>query len=222
MNINALNKLSYGVYIVSAMDGTRPTGCVANSTMQITSSPATIAVSINHGNYTNDCIRKTGKFSVSVLGEHSSADLIGTFGFRSARDINKYSGVEHETHCDVPVVADCCAWMVFSLTGSYETSTHTVFFGILEDAEIVSDDTPMTYAYYHNVIKGKSPKTAPTYIEDAPAAPASPEVAAPAASGIMVCDICKYEYTGDIPFDELPDDWTCPICGMGKSVFKAK
>lgn len=44
--------MSYGVYIVSAMDGDRPTGCnAANSIMQITSDPASVAISINHDNY---------------------------------------------------------------------------------------------------------------------------------------------------------------------------
>ena len=46
MNVNAFRNLSYGVYIVSTLDGERATGCVANSVMQITSSPATIAVSM--------------------------------------------------------------------------------------------------------------------------------------------------------------------------------
>ena len=53
INKNAFRNLSYGVYVVSTLDGERPTGCVANSAMQITSEPATIAVSINHDNYTN-------------------------------------------------------------------------------------------------------------------------------------------------------------------------
>ena len=67
INKNAFRDMSYGVYVVSTLDGVRPTGCVANSAMQITSEPATIAVSINHDNYTNGCIEKTGKFAISIL-----------------------------------------------------------------------------------------------------------------------------------------------------------
>lgn len=44
------------------------------------------------------------------------------------------------------------------------------------------------------------------------------------------CTICGYVYDpeeGDpeagiepgIPFDELPDDWSCPICGVSKDEF---
>ena len=51
MNKKVFRNLSYGVYVVSTLDGDRPVGCTANSIMQITSDPATIAISINHDNY---------------------------------------------------------------------------------------------------------------------------------------------------------------------------
>ena len=69
MNKSAFRKLSYGVYLISTLDDSRPTGCIANSAMQITSDPASIAISINHDNYTNSCIEKTGKFAISILSE---------------------------------------------------------------------------------------------------------------------------------------------------------
>ena len=31
-----------------------------------------------------------------------------------------------------------------------------------------------------------------------------------------VCTVCGYVYDGDIPFEELPEDWACPVCGVGK------
>lgn len=36
-----------------------------------------------------------------------------------------------------------------------------------------------------------------------------------------ICTVCGYEYDGDIPFEDLPDDWTCPVCGEDKSAFEA-
>ena len=95
MNKNVFHKLSYGVYVVSAWDNGRPTGCTANSAMQITSSPATIAVSINHDNYTNKCIKETGRFAVSILAQDSLPSIIGTFGFQSGKDTDKFSQVEY-------------------------------------------------------------------------------------------------------------------------------
>ena len=46
-----------------------------------------------------------------------------------------------------------------------------------------------------------------------------------------VCTACSYVYDpekGDpengiaagTPFEALPEDWTCPLCGLGKEVFE--
>ena len=74
MDKKAFRNLSYGVYTVTAWDNGRPTGCTANSAMQITSSPATIAVSINHDNYTNSVIKELGKFAIAIIAEDSDED----------------------------------------------------------------------------------------------------------------------------------------------------
>jgi len=34
-----------------------------------------------------------------------------------------------------------------------------------------------------------------------------------------VCTVCGYEYDGEIPFEELDDDYVCPVCGVGKEEF---
>ncbi len=216
MNKNAFRQLSYGVYVVSTWDKGRATGCTANSVMQITSDPATIAVSINHDNYTNQCIRDTGRFAVSILGEHSNPGIIGAFGFKSGRDNNKFDEVKSEVRSYLPIVSDACAYLVCELIDKMETSTHTVFLGKVLDADVLKKDDPMTYAYYHNVIKGKSPKNAPTYIaEEQPV-----QQSTPAAK--YACSVCGYVYEGEVPFEELPDDYVCPICGQPKSVFVKK
>ena len=214
MNKNAFRQLSYGVYVVSTWDNGRATGCTANSAMQITSEPATIAVSINHDNYTNKCIRENGRFAISILGENSEPATIGVFGFKSGRDCNKFDEVEMAVKGYMPVIADACAYITCEVVDKMETSTHTIFLGKVLDADILKEDDPMTYAYYHNVIKGKSPKNAPTYIEEeATEAPVQEK---------YVCSVCGYEYDGEVPFEELPEDYTCPVCKQPKSVFVKK
>ena len=213
MNKNAFRQLSYGVYVISTWDKGRATGCTANSAMQITSEPATIAVSINHDNYTNQCIQDTGKFAISILGENSAPGIIGTFGFKSGRDNNKFEEVEQAVKGFMPVVADACAYIVCDVVDKMETSTHTVFLGKVVDADILKEDEPMTYAYYHNVIKGKSPKNAPTYIA---------EETKQETEEKYVCGVCGYVYDGEIPFEELPETYVCPVCKQPKSVFVKK
>lgn len=166
MNKSALYQLSYGVYVISTWDKGRATGCTANSAMQITSDPATVAVSIHRDNYTNQCIKDTGKFTISILGENTDPGVIGTFGFYSGKDTDKYEKVQSSLRECMPVVADACAYLVCEVIDSMETSSHTVFLGKVLDADVLKQDTPMTYAYYHKVIKGKSPRNAPTYQGD--------------------------------------------------------
>ena len=167
MNSDVFRNLSYGVYIVSTMDDGRATGCTANSAVQITSSPATIAVSINHDNYTNKCIKEFGKFSVSIIAEDSEPSLIGKFGFFSGKDTNKFQDIDFSIIEGTPILNDTCGYIVCKVIDTMETSTHTVFLGEVIEGDVKgSRRTPMTYAYYHNVIKGKSPKNAPTYIAE--------------------------------------------------------
>ena len=35
-----------------------------------------------------------------------------------------------------------------------------------------------------------------------------------------VCGICGYEYDGDLPFEQLDEDYVCPVCGVGKDLFE--
>ena len=212
MNNNAFRNLSYGVYIVSTLDGERTTGCVANSVMQITSSPATVAVSMNHDNYTNSCIKKSGMFAVSVLSEQTAPELIGTFGFQSGKDINKFEGVATATKEGINIVTDACAYVVCNVIDTMETATHTVFLGEVVDADVLNEEEPMTYAYYHKVVKGKSPKNAPTYIAEETEEQVSEEK--------WTCGICGYVYDGEYPFEKLSDAFECPICKQSKNVFK--
>ncbi len=214
MNKNVFRNLSYGVYVISSLDEGRCTGCIANSVMQITSSPATVALSMNHDNFTNSCIDKSGLFAVSILSEESDSSLIGRFGFQSGRNVNKFDGVAFTMKSGLPVIDDSCGYIVCRVIDRMETSTHTVFLGEVIDGDILDSAPAMTYAYYHNVIKGKSPKNAPTYIPE--------DTISDDSGSKWVCSICGYVYDGETPFEELPDDYTCPVCRQSKDKFIKK
>lgn len=207
MNTNVFWNMSYGVYVVSTLDGDRPVGCVANSIMQITAEPATIAVSMNHDNYTNSCIEKEGSFAFSILSEASDPSIIGNFGFQSSREINKFETAVYETKTGMPVLKDSCGYVVCKVVDKLETKTHTIFLGQVVDGDVYdTKSAPMTYSYYHKVVKGKSPKNAPTYL---------PEEEKKPAAAKYICTVCGYVYEGE----ELPEDFKCPICKQGADKF---
>lgn len=212
MNSNVFRSLSYGVYIIGTMDGERKVGCTANSAMQITSQPATIAISINHNNYTNSCIEKSGKFSISILSVKSESSLIGTFGFQSSKDVDKFTDVANQIVEGVPVVLDGNGYIVCRVINKMETETHTVFLGEVIEAEVLDESTDaMTYSYYHKVVKGKSPKNAPTYLPEE-----TQEEKGHEKKTKYICQVCGYVYEGET----MPPDFICPICKQGADKFK--
>ena len=84
MEQKALWNISYGVYIVSTWDGERPTGCVANSVMQITSEPATVAISII---MTYTPVHRKPESCHHCISRDTDSSIIGTFGLRPP-DVN--------------------------------------------------------------------------------------------------------------------------------------
>lgn len=212
MDKTLLWKISYGMYAIGVRDGERLCGCIVNTAAQITSDPVTIAVSVNHNNYTHDLIAQNGRFALTILSEQSVPLDISYLGFSSGRDRDKWAEVAHGlTDSGLPyATAGSCGYLECEVRGSYDAGTHTVFFAEVLDAVTLNEAVPMTYSYYHNVIKGKAPKNAPTYQEPAPEAPA------PAAEK-YACSICGYVYPGD--FSEAPDDYVCPLCGAPRSQF---
>ncbi len=204
MKHKVLRNLSYGMYVVGAKDE-KENGCIVNTVVQITSDPAVISVSINHDNYTNELIKKTKKFSVSILGEQVDPKIIGTFGYQSGRDLNKYENIETEDLSGLPVLKDSCGTMICRVINIVETTTHTIFLGEVISSTEGNMDQPMTYRYYHEVLKGKSPKNAPTYVEES-----TPK------KTVWKCKVCGYE----VEMDELPSDYRCPICGQPITAFE--
>ena len=107
MNRAALHKISYGIYIVTSGQDGKFNGQIANSMFQVTSNPATIAISINKENYTHELIKLSRKFAVSILAEAAPMKFIGLFGFKSGRDVNKLQNIKTKTGVtNVPIVLE--------------------------------------------------------------------------------------------------------------------
>lgn len=211
MDKKVLRNLSYGVYVVTSKDDDKNVGCIANSIMQVTSSPMTVAVSINHDNYTNSCIKKSKKLAISILKEDSDSKIIGEFGFKSSREADKFINTNYNVIDNLAVINDSCGYLICEVIDKMETDTHTVFLAKITNADGYTNDNPMTYKYYHEKLKGTSSKNAPTYQEEAKTEDESSK-----KKGKWRCKVCGYVYEGE----ELPPDFICPICAMPASEFE--
>ena len=225
----ALWTMSYGVYLVTARAGGRANGQVANSVFQVTAEPARLAAAINKENFTHDLIRDGGWFGVSVLADSVPMELIGVFGFKSGRDVDKlaHATVRDGTHVPL-VIGHAVAVAEARVLAAADAGTHTLFIGEVAAAEVLSGAAPLTYAAYH-ARKGRAPKNAPTYRGEVEP-PAQAPTKAPAVASTWTCGVCGYTYDpaeGDpahglapgTRFDDLPGDWVCPVCGAPKDAF---
>jgi ferric-chelate reductase [NAD(P)H] len=166
MDLNALHKISYGLYIIGSRKGDRLNGQVANTVIQITSEPPTVAVSINKTNMTHEFIKASRVFTVSILYEATPLPFIGNFGFKSGKDTDKLKGMSYKiSKTKAPIFIDnAIAYLEVEVTQDVDVGTHTVFIGRVMAAEILTEEKCMTYEYYHQVKRGTTPKTAPSYI----------------------------------------------------------
>jgi len=225
MNLGALYKIGYGMYVIGSRKGDRLNAQIANTVFQITSEPPTVAVSINKKNLTHEFIKESRVFSASVLCEDTPLSFVGQFGFKSGRDINKLEGINYkigETKAPV-ILENTVSYIEVKVTKEVDVGSHTIFIGEVVAADVLSEKACMTYEYYNQVKRGTTPKTAPSYVE---------EKKIPATKAAKYrCTVCGYIYDPELgdpdggikpktPFEELPDSWVCPVCGASKNEFE--
>jgi flavin reductase (DIM6/NTAB) family NADH-FMN oxidoreductase RutF/rubredoxin len=231
MDVRALWLCSYGLYVVSSKKGDKLNGQIVNTVFQVTAEPPTIVVSINRSNLTHEFVSASKVFSASIISTEAPMTFIGKWGFKSGRDTDKFQDTEFRIgKTGAPIVLDhSVAFIEAEVVNSLDVGTHTIFVGKVVDCGVLKEGEPMTYAYYHQVKKGKTPPKAATYI--------APDLqkAEPATERKKMikyrCTVCGYIYdpkAGDpdsavkpgTAFDDLPDDWVCPVCGVGKDQFE--
>lgn len=220
MDITVLFKLTYGLYVVGAYDELRPVGCIINTCFQVTSQNPILAISLNKNNYTLKAIKESRRFSLSIIAEETDTSVIGTFGFQSSRDADKYEQYGYRIFGEAPCVNGVFAGrLILDAINFVDNETHVVVLARLVDT-IPGTGKPMTYDYYHRVVKGKAPKNAPTYVaeEEKHSTENKADKEQTSANGKKKykCQVCGYEVEVD---GELPDDFKCPLCKQPKEKF---
>lgn len=231
MEIDAFYKITYGLYIVSSGEGDVNSGFISNTVMQVTAEPLKLAICSSKDNLTTDLIRKSKQFAISSLAIDTPREFIALFGYKSGRDINKFENASFiRGNHNVPIVTEhTISWFDCHVESEQDLGSHYLFVATVENCALTENlKEPMTYGYYRDIMKGKSPKTAPTYIN-----PKQKKEEKMKNNEIWVCEVCGYEYdpavgdpdSGIAPgtaFEDLPDDWVCPLCGVGKEDFVKK
>ena len=196
---NAMFKLSYGLFVLTAREGRKDNGCIINTVTQVTDSPKRISIAVNKANYTHDMIKRTGAFNVSVLSREAPFALFQHYGFQSGRDVDKFEGAQMPRGENGLCYVEGCtnAFLSGKVTEIIDCGTHSVFIADVTEARVLGAAPSMTYADYFDDVK---PKPRPK----------------PQAKKGFVCRICGYVYEGDV----LPPDFICPLCKHGAEDFE--
>lgn len=201
INLNALRKIGYGLYVLTAREGGKDNGCIVNVVAQLTDKPLQMLISVNKNNLTHDMILHTGTFNVSMLTEETPMEVIKHFGFQSGRTVNKFEHCQEEHRAAngilyIPKYTN--SFISGKVTQTVDLGTHTLFIAEVTEAATLGEAPSLTYNYYQQHIKPKPASTAE-----------SPKVTR------WVCQVCGYVYEGE----SIPDDFICPWCKHGKADF---
>ena len=199
MDKAAMYKLTYGLFVLTAKDGTKENGCIINTAMQVTTTPNRIIIVVNKQNYTHDMIMKTKEFNISCLNEAVTFDVFRHFGFQSGKDVDKMEGREypHAENGIVYVPEMTSAYISGKVVSETDLGTHTMFLADVTDAKVLDEAEPVSYSYYQKHVKP------------------APE---PVKKTSWICKICGYIYEGEV----LPEDFVCPVCKHPASDFEKK
>ena len=203
MEVTAIHKLSYGLFVLTAVNGDKDNGCIINTVEQVTAEPNRIAFAVNKANHTHDMLMKNNVFTVSIISEKADFELFKRFGFASGRDTNKFEGftaVKRTSNGTLAVREGTNAYISGRVFHSVDLGTHTLFIAEVTEMAVIDDTPSATYAYYHANIKPQPQKVGET----------------PDGQTIWRCMICGYEYVGE----ELPEDFICPLCKHPASDFE--
>ena len=197
MNKSAMYKMGYGLYVLTAKGG-KDNGCIINTAMQITTNPNRILIGVNKENLTHDIIQYNKEFNVSVLTESAPFELYSHFGYQSGKNVEKFDGsidCRRAENGIFYITKGTNAYISGRVAESIDSGTHTLFIADVTGAEVLGEDPSVTYDYYQKYIKPKPDQTVKRGYR---------------------CKICGYVYEGE----ELPPDFTCPICKHGAADFE--
>ena len=76
----AMFKLSYGLFVLTAEEGGKDNGCIINTCIQATEDPTTVIVAVNKAGLTHDMIVRTKRFNISMLDESAPMAVFEHFG----------------------------------------------------------------------------------------------------------------------------------------------
>jgi flavin reductase (DIM6/NTAB) family NADH-FMN oxidoreductase RutF len=137
---------SYGLYVVTAVDGQDRGAFLANWLSQVSFDPPMVVVSVEADSHSLPVIRGGGRFAVSVL-ESGQRELAGHFGKKTRNVGDKLAGMDHHPSATgLPILDAALSYIVCQVTGEIEAGDSVVVLGKVIEAGVLREGTPLTMA----------------------------------------------------------------------------
>lgn len=220
MQPEALFAISNGLYILSAKEENgRFVGSLIDAVSQVATDPDFLMISCMNGSYTKKVVEETGEFALSVLPQDINPLTVGIFGYQSSRNADKWAAVDGIEQGGMMYLRQALAKIRCQVTESLEYPSNTVFFAKVVDAFGSQAGEPLTYKMYRDGFKDKVMTAFEKYKKQPNLKQKGENVM---EDKKWTCIVCGYVYDGDVPFEDLPEDWVCPLCGVGKDQFELR
>ena len=149
-----IGKMPTGIYILTVSHKAEHNGMIISWVSPISYQPPMIMVAIHPNRYSHHLVKESGHFALHILAQGQS-DIIDNF--KQSDPEAKFKSIrwyEGKTGC--PVLSDCAAYMECEVTESITPGNHTLFLGEIRQAQVFSNQTPMSTLDYSGIYLGKN------------------------------------------------------------------
>jgi flavin reductase (DIM6/NTAB) family NADH-FMN oxidoreductase RutF len=140
-----LNKLTYGLYVVTAATGDDRGGMLITWVTQASFDPPMVAVAVQTGAHTTGVMKQSGAFALNFMADEQRKEA-GRFGQEYAKVGDKLGKVGHHSGAATgsPVLDDAIGHLECRITGWLNGGDHDVALAEVVAAEVARDAPLMT------------------------------------------------------------------------------
>lgn len=152
--IQALGKLTYGIYVITTFYKDEINGMIASWVSQVSYAPPLIMAAIHPHRYSHRLIEQSGAFALHTVARNQGEYLARFKGDDPRRKFEGLRWQKGKTGC--PILKDCIAFADCTINAIYRPGNHTLYIGEIVEADCYLDDRPLQTSDYEGQYLGRT------------------------------------------------------------------
>lgn len=142
----ALGRVPSGLFIVTARRGDAETGMLASWVQQCSFDPPQVTICLRHSRDMNAWLETGAPFTVNILQDDGSTDLIVHFGRGFGLDEPAFEGLEvTRPNGAPPVLQEALAYLECRVVARHAVGDHDLFIGRVVGGAMQGEGKPMVH-----------------------------------------------------------------------------